>query len=102
MARAGGLEAYEMEATGNQPADPPAPGPQQPASRRLTLTVTPLGAFAAGTLLASALALAWTLGRRMPPEPPPRTSGAAASLDEVRRLPPIPYDELPVDQGLAD
>ena len=91
-----------IHATGDQPLDPPGLGPRRPAKRRLTLTVTPLGAFAAGALMVAALVLAWTVGRRMPLESPPRTYENTDSLDDVRRMPPIPYNQLPVDRGFAD
>jgi hypothetical protein len=66
--------------------------------------LTPLAAFAAGALVVSALGLAFVLGRRMPAAPiPPHqtTSGAPRSLEQVRRAPPVRYEELPIDRGAA-
>jgi len=67
----------------------------------LAFRVTPLGAFAVGSLLASSLALAWMLGRRsVLPERYDRradTSAKIESLEDVYRVPPIPYTELRID-----
>ena len=103
MGKAGGLEPFELVRATSDSGGPTAlkPRTSRSSDRRLTLTVTPLGAFAAGALAVSSLALAWTLGRRAA-EPDPRPPAAAGSLDQIRQVPPIPYNELPVDPGFAD
>ena len=72
--------------------------------RGVTVEVTPWGAFAAGALMVSSLALAFTLGRRAalhrsiePNES--RPPGTVRSLETVRRSLPLAYDELAVDRG---
>lgn len=70
---------------------------------RLTLTLTPLDAFAAGALVVSALALAWSLGASAGPDPfGPKPRGGAKSLEEVRRQTPVRYEDLAVDRGVPD
>ena len=82
------LPSAELEADGRHP-------------RGLVVEITPLGAFAAGALVVAALALALTLGRRMPlePAPPPTDANSEPRLDEVRLRPPVRFDTLEVDRG---
>ena len=76
----------------------PRPQPSQP--RVLTLRVTPLGLAIAAALVFSALALAFSLGRRMsfenaePPEPP-----IVKTLEEIRTRDGVRYEDLEVDRG---
>lgn len=67
--------------------------------RSATLRVTPLAAFAASALAASALAAAFALGRHFPLGERDNRPAALKSLDEVRRRPPLIYEQLQVDLG---
>ena len=83
--------------------DRPEPEHSETEQRKtdgLTLTVTPLGAFAVGALVVSALALAWVLGQRaaLTKTNSREISVTVESLEDAYRLPPIPYEELKVDR----
>lgn len=76
----------------------------KPPARGVFVELTPAAAFAAGALLVAALGLAFVLGRRMPAtsiSPHETTSGEPRSLEQVRRAPPVRYEDLPLDRGAA-
>lgn len=108
MAWRGRVEPCEILRAAQHPADgsPPAITVERVSPRtkwQLTLTLTPLDAFATGALVVSALALAWSLGASVGQEPVGRAkSGGAQSLEEVRRQTPVRYEDLAVDRGVAD
>ncbi len=108
MERASRVEPCEILRAAQQPASgsPPSLAVERvkaQAAWRLTVTLTPLDAFAAGALVVSALALAWSLGASGRREVPgPTRPGGVKSLEEVRRLPPVRYEDLAVDRGVAD
>ncbi len=84
-------------------AEPPEPTALPP--RGVTVELTPALAFAAGALLVSALGLAFVVGQRNAPSaeaPTKPKPGAARTLEEVRTLPPIRYEALPVDLGTSE
>lgn len=108
MQRRSRVEPCEILRAAQQPADSSPPSltvervPRQ-AQWRLSFALTPLDAFAAGALVVSALALAWSLGASGVHEPFVRTkSSGARSLEEVRRQMPVRYEDLAVDRGVAD
>lgn len=98
-------QADSMAGPPNQFGIPSRAEPQEPVEPLgLTLYVTPQGAFAAGALVVSALALAFALGRRLPvaPTPKPAAQATAQTIEEVRQQPPILYHQLQVDTGAAE
>lgn len=105
-----GLQPYEIvRRTGRRPAEQADDVPRLLDRRphentppRLTLTVTPLGTFAAAALAVSALALAFTIGRLVPLAARDTTQAVPDSLEEVYRRGPINYFDLEVDRGTPD
>ena len=66
--------------------------------RSLRVQITPWGAFAAGAVVVAALALAWALGRSTA-QATRSENIPAESVEELHRLPPIPYEDVLVDRG---
>ena len=92
------------DARPSEPAPPQPPDTERPVSDRsggdLTLVVTPLGAFSGGALVVAGLALAFALGRRLPPDVAPRTSRRPIErLEAVFDRPPINYQDLTLDNS---
>jgi hypothetical protein len=81
----------------------------------LVLRITPMGAFAAGALMVSALALTLAVGRHYPlhalQDNRPLNNrlknnqlgptGSWKTLEEVRQSTPVRYETLQVDRGMA-
>jgi len=65
----------------------------------LLLRVTPWRAFAAASLLAASLALAFACGERSRRTEQRRQDGREQTLQSVRQGTPIRYDQLEVDLG---